>query len=205
MQDAAAAAPHCTVELLSKAEKQLSALYDIHDFLFLQKQSEKQKLLEDGVAAVLATLETAGEGYTGKEKARLAYIKGRALDAYSAYSSEAEACLSRAVKLQPNDQDAWNALAHCYWKKRDFKAAQNCYLEALSKGDNVKSLRQLSMLLLQLFGLLLLSLAAAAAVAVGAAVSACASAAASSAAAAASALLPPAVQRSVVSHPLARH
>jgi tetratricopeptide (TPR) repeat protein len=146
----AEAAPLALEDHVQEAEKRLRELYDIHDFLFLPDHSEKQKMLEDGVAEVLAALEAAGEGATGKEKAKLAYIKGRALDAYSVYSAEAEACLSRAVKLNPGDIEAWNALGHCFWKKKDLAGARNCFLEALTKGSNVKSLRQLSMLLRQL-------------------------------------------------------
>jgi len=40
------------------------------------------------------------------------------------------------VKLEPSDVEAWNALGHCFWKKRDLGSARDCYSEAQSKvGD----------------------------------------------------------------------
>ena len=80
------------------------------------------------------------------------YIFGKALDAREGYSDRAEKFLSKAVKLAPNDVDAWNALANCFWKKGDLKQALQCFQSALEERENVHSLRELSILRRQLGG-----------------------------------------------------
>lgn len=37
------------------------------------------------------------------------------------------------MKLNPSLVQAWNTLGHCYWKKGDLKAAQNCFDGALKR------------------------------------------------------------------------
>ena len=89
----------------------------------------------------------AGVALTAAESATLAYEQGRALDALEAFSPLAEEKLSRAVKLNPNNSAAWDALAHCFWKKRDLAAAKACYEDSLRRSPrNVVALRALSQL-----------------------------------------------------------
>jgi len=49
------------------------------------------------------------------------------------YSRLQPVCLLRShagsvqVKLDPSRVDAWNSLGNCFWKKKDLKAAKNCF------------------------------------------------------------------------------
>ena len=54
-----------------------------------------------------------------KDKADLLYLRGKALDYLPEYSKNAEEFLSKAIKLLPSKQEAWDALGHVYWKKHD--------------------------------------------------------------------------------------
>ncbi|CAM9225661.1 unnamed protein product [Chrysoparadoxa australica] len=138
---------------IKAAEDKLKALYEIHDYFFSPSKDEKRATLKQAADEVHAELDKLGEGGNTKERAKLAFVRGRALDVFSEYSAEAEACLSRAVKLAPSDNiDAWNALGHCFWKKWDLPSALNCFKEALSQKPNKESLRHLSMVLRQLPG-----------------------------------------------------
>lgn len=87
---------------------------------------------------------------TFKEKAQVVYIRGKALDALDSYVPEAEKLLAKAVKLAPENVEAWNALANCFWKKGDLAQAAECFQRALERGPNAHSHRELSMLRRQL-------------------------------------------------------
>lgn len=133
----------------------LAALYEIHDFYHTSEKGEKQQMVRDAVDAVAAGVDaieaTAGAAeHSGRLRARLAFLRGRALDALDGYTAAAEEALSRAVKLEPDDVAAWNALAHCFWKKGDLAAARSCYESALSKRKTKETLRQLSMVTRQM-------------------------------------------------------
>jgi len=131
----------------------LTALYEIHDFFHSPVRGEKAQMLEEGSQKVLsgvAALEEDESSRATSARARLAYIKGRALDACAGYNADAEAALSRAVKLAPDDWEAWNALAHCFWKKGDLAQAHSCFESAQKERPNKVSLRQLSMLTRQM-------------------------------------------------------
>lgn len=83
-------------------------------------------------------------------KGYVAYVHGKALEAHDSYSKEAEDLLSKAVKLDPANVDAWNCLGQCFWKKKDLAAARDCFNGALAQKPNPESLRLLSMLLRQM-------------------------------------------------------
>lgn len=64
-----------------------------------------------------------------REVAKVLYIEGRAQDsACEDYCEAAEAMLSKATKLDPQNVSCWNALGECLWKKKDLLAAQDCFL-----------------------------------------------------------------------------
>nr|CAD7416821.1 unnamed protein product [Timema poppensis] len=77
------------------------------------------------------------------------YLKGKALNVGPQHSPQAEAALSKAVKLDPTLVEAWNELGDCYWKRDEIKEAKNCFMGALGHHKNKVSLRNLSMLLRQ--------------------------------------------------------
>lgn len=85
-----------------------------------------------------------------KHKARAAYVQGKALDAGPEYSKEAEVLLAKAVKLDPSNIDAWNCLGNCFWKKKDYVGARDCFVGAIGQEKTAKSLRLLSMVLRQI-------------------------------------------------------
>lgn len=68
-----------------------------------------------------------------KHKAEFLLQKGRCLNVAPDYSVEAEECLSRAVKLDPDLVEGWNTLGEQYWKKGDLIGAKNCFTGALQR------------------------------------------------------------------------
>ena len=114
-------------------------------------------VIADGVTTESDTAETADttsvtESLSRADKVRAYYIFGKALDAREGYNKSSEKFLSKAVKLSPNNVDAWNALANCFWKKGDLQQAVQCFQSALEQKENPHSLRELSMLRRQLGG-----------------------------------------------------
>jgi tetratricopeptide (TPR) repeat protein len=82
-------------------------------------------------------------------RSQLYYWRGRALDAGPTYSAEAEETLARAVKLEPALVEAWNCLANCYWKNKNYKQAYSCLLTALDQKKTQRTLQMLSMVVKQ--------------------------------------------------------
>lgn len=143
---------------LLEAEEQLDRLYELHDGFFSSSANEKRALLAAQAALVLSALpadqDDASPPSDGDpspsstdSRARRLYIRGRTLDVHPEHSSEAEDCLSRALKLAPDDTPCLVALGHCLWKKGDLKGASGCFETALKHGDDPDALRHLSMLL----------------------------------------------------------
>lgn len=59
--------------------------------------------------------------------------------------------MSKAIKLMPTKAEAWEALGHVYWKKRDLEQAKSTFEGSLEQDDKNKSaLRNLSMVYRQL-------------------------------------------------------
>lgn len=62
------------------------------------------------------------------------------------YTKQAEENLSKAIKLMPTKAEAWDALGHVYWKKRDLEQSKKCFEGSLEQNDQNKvALRNLSM------------------------------------------------------------
>ena len=62
-----------------------------------------------------------------------------------------EEFLSKAIKLMPTKAEAWEALGHVYWKKRDLEQARKTFEGSLEQDDKNKvALRNLSMVYRQL-------------------------------------------------------
>ena len=77
-------------------------------------------------------------------------LRGKAFNALENYDADAKATLQKAVKRDPNSIDAWNCLGECYYKKKSFTQAKQCFERALSKERNKTTLCGLSMVLRQL-------------------------------------------------------
>lgn len=68
------------------------------------------------------------------------------MDFLPEYSKIAEENLSKSIKLMPTKIEAWDALGHVYWKKRDIEQAKKCFEGSLEQDENNKlALRNLSM------------------------------------------------------------
>ena len=81
-----------------------------------------------------------------KDKAALLYLRGKSMDFLPEYTKQAEENLSKSIKLMPTKREAWDALAHVYWKKRDLEQAKKCFEGSLEQdADNKVALRNLSM------------------------------------------------------------
>ncbi|CAB1345333.1 unnamed protein product [Coregonus sp. 'balchen'] len=98
----------------------------------------------------LKKLEEKEESY--KHSAEFLLLRGRSLGVAPEFSTTAEECLSRAVKLEPGLVEGWNTLGEQYWKKGDLTTAKTCFTGALQQSTNKVSLRSLSMVLRQLPG-----------------------------------------------------
>lgn len=75
------------------------------------------------------------------------YIRGKALNVTEEYSAEAERALGKAAKLAPGHAGVWNSLGECFWKKRDYAQARDCFSAGLSASVTAEGLRCLSMVL----------------------------------------------------------
>lgn len=81
-----------------------------------------------------------------KEKADLLFLRGKCYDYIPEYTKQAEENLSKAIKLMPSKAEAWEALGHVYWKKRDLEQAKKTFEGSLEQDENNKvAMRNLSM------------------------------------------------------------
>jgi len=85
----------------------------------------------------------------GEDRAQYLYLRGRVVNISGDYSADAEALLSKAVKLRPDLVEAWNELGECYMMKQDWDTARTCFEGALEHRKDKVSLRNLSMTLRQ--------------------------------------------------------
>ena len=78
-------------------------------------------------------------------KAKLAYFKGRALASHERYEKSAEEFLSKSVKLDPRNSEAWNWLGEVFYFKKDYQQSKRCFEGSLEQsGPNKETLRKLS-------------------------------------------------------------
>lgn len=127
-------------------------LYNFRDCYFethsVEEAGKKQSDVAQEIEKTLKKLEETEDHF--KHKAEFLLQKGRCLNVAPDFSTVAEECLSRAVKLEPGLVEGWNTLGEQYWKKGDLIGAKNCFTGALQQSKNKVSLRNLSMVLRQL-------------------------------------------------------
>ena len=88
------------------------------------------------------------EGLDAATKARLLIARARAHLLLPAYSKEAEADLSKALKLRPSDALAWVTMSESLWKRDAIKEARDVLVSALAQDSKcVPALCQLSRIL----------------------------------------------------------
>ena len=118
----------------------LSKLTLVHDYCFTSEKKEKAKKLGDEI------LKKMEESRDTKEAYKL-YVKGFVeLMTYGDISS-AERMLSKALKLDPSNVDAWNTLGTVFWKKGDLVQAKRCFEGGNERQNNKVSQREMSMLI----------------------------------------------------------
>merc|ERR1719379_309199 len=66
-----------------------------------------------------------------KTRVRGSYLRGRATSLLRGQESQAEALLSKAIKLEPKCLDAWNVLGEVYWNQQSYSQARDCFQQAL--------------------------------------------------------------------------
>jgi tetratricopeptide (TPR) repeat protein len=123
----------------------LSASYFPTDSLLrTARLSEQSSLLATraGLAVAAATSASA----PAPIRAALLLIQGRALDAAGGFSPEAEATLTRAVRLDASRADAWAALGHVQWKKPDIESARESFAASLEREPTPLAHRSLAQL-----------------------------------------------------------
>ena len=137
---------------LSEAQAKLREQRDIHDWKFFSSVADKQRVLESSANEISSLVDSLEQVELEAHQALSCYLKGAALNSLQAYSPLAEELLSKAVKLDPSNIDAWLSLGTCLWKKNDKVQAKACFLESLSQRENKAAYRELSMITRQLQG-----------------------------------------------------
>ena len=85
---------------------------------------------------VLKEFDDLEESAVEENRAMFLYLKGRLLNISGDFNCQAEAVLSRAVKLSPTLVEAWNELGESYMRKRDWTTAKTCFEGALQHKKN---------------------------------------------------------------------
>jgi len=122
-----------SLDKLDKVSKQYNLTHD-----------DKGKKMRKLISQIVKKVDALDDSKTDS-KAQAFCWKGRAYGSLSEYSKEAEDFLTKAIKLEPTNVDAWNALGTEYWKKKDLRAAGDCFRGALDQNKNKISYRKLSM------------------------------------------------------------
>lgn len=130
------------------AEAHVKELADLEDYYFsADKETKMNSIADAAVSSVDRVLESPGAPLADL-RPRAFYLKGRATGFVPEKEKEAEALLLKAIKLDPQMLDAWNALGEVYWNMQDLPESKNCFEKALEFcGENSTSLRNLSMVL----------------------------------------------------------
>ncbi|XP_063226867.1 tetratricopeptide repeat protein 5-like [Bacillus rossius redtenbacheri] len=136
-------------EIFLVLKEKVERLHHYSDHYFEQNAAadaaQKTADVEAMLAETLRFLDSKKEQVASERRAQYHYLVGRALNVRPQHCPQAQAALSRAVKLDRALVAAWNELGDCYWKKDDVKEARACYEGALQQQRNEVSLRNLSM------------------------------------------------------------
>lgn len=123
-------------------KRELDDLWVLRESYFDDEEALKEEMVNSRVESILRKANELKKEGRGLD----AFARGRALDARLGFDPLAEIELSRAVKLCPNDVDAWNALGDVFWKKKDRSSAADCFRRACEVRANAVSYRSLSLL-----------------------------------------------------------
>ena len=138
---------------LEGLKAKVAELYKFRDHFFeknnLSEARGKAGQVAERKSALLEVFRVEESKVAAEERATFLYLKGRVQNISGEYSPDAEATLSKAVKLNPDLVDAWNELGECYMMKQDWETAKTCFEGALQHRKDKVSLRNLSMTLRQ--------------------------------------------------------
>mmetsp|Transcript_40972 Transcript_40972/g.68472 ORF Transcript_40972/g.68472 Transcript_40972/m.68472 type:complete len:154 (+) Transcript_40972:137-598(+) len=135
-------APDGNAEAIGKMLEKLDKLNKQYSLSHKEKIRRMNKLISQICKKV-----DAMDQKTAAQKAMSACWKGRAYGSLPEHTAEAEEHLTKAIKLEPGLVEAWNCLGTEYWKKKDLKAAGDCFRGAIEQQENKVSLRKLSMVI----------------------------------------------------------
>ena len=85
---------------------------------------------------VLKEFDSLENSAVEENRAMFLYLKGKLLNISGDFNSQAEALLSRSVKLSPTLVEAWNELGESYMRKNDWTTARTCFEGALQHHKN---------------------------------------------------------------------
>jgi len=140
-------------ESLTSLKEMVDTLYHFRDHFFenhsLDEAGSKPTQLQEGMNKVLKEFSSQESSAVEENRAMFLYLKGKLLNITGDFNSQAEAALSRSVKLSPTLVEAWNELGESYMRKNDWTTARTCFEGALQHHKNKVSLRNLSMTLRQ--------------------------------------------------------
>jgi tetratricopeptide (TPR) repeat protein len=128
----------------------LDDLLRMVDYYFPADASQRAPRLAEASASLAArasaaSAAAASSGAPAATRAAFLLLHGRALDAGGGeYSPEAEALISRAVRLDSSQAQAWAALGHVQFKKNDLESARESYAASLERAPSADSHRALS-------------------------------------------------------------
>ena len=132
---------------LPSLRAELSELYTLKETFFPADVSVKQARLSELCAALtarVASIDTTG--VPSSIRSALCFVTGRALDALETPSPEAEAALSRAVRLDASSSEAWAALGHVQWKRADLDGAVESFESSIARAPTASAHRSLASL-----------------------------------------------------------
>ena len=82
------------------------------------------------------------------QRAQLFFYKGRALAVQDTYDKAAEDYLTKSVKLDPTNFEAWNWLGEIFYLKKDYAQSKRCFEGSMQySGETPEALRKLSMVM----------------------------------------------------------
>ena len=126
-----------TLSQLNEKIKEMTVFQDIRDTASVLKLSGE----------ILSSIDAIQnfDQLNKQAKAKLTYYKGRALAAADIYEKAAEENLSRSIKLDPFNSEAWSWLGEVFYLKKDYVQSKRCFEGSLEQsGPNKETLRKLS-------------------------------------------------------------
>lgn len=132
---------------MADAEARVKAMEDTDSYYF---EADKVELQRESLKVVDALIDAAFYDPNSPRncKARGVYLKGRAASLVEGQEARALELLSKAVKLEPQWVEAWNAIGEVHWNMQRYALAKDCFEQCIKIcGPNPTSLRGLSMVL----------------------------------------------------------